>query len=272
MDLRPCGTSAMLPSMSELFSSRLPRVALVTGAARRIGRAIAEDLAQAGFDVALHCAGSVSEAEAVAHGIRAAGRRATVLAADLGREDETSVLVERAEAALGPVGVLINNASTFERDEALTATRASWDLHMEVNLRAPFVLTQALAQRLPETAEAVVVNLLDQRVWNLTPHFTTYTLSKVGLWTLTQTLALALAPRIRVVGVGPGPALPSARQTAAEFAAQCTGTPLKVGTSPEEICRAVRFALMTRSFTGQMIALDGGQHLHWAPGGATSNE
>lgn len=262
----------MLPAMSDPFSPLLPRVALVTGAARRIGRAVALDLAEAGFDVAVHCSGSHAEAEAVAGLVRATGRNATVLAADLAREDETAALVGRVEAALGPVGVLVNNASTFERDEALTATRASWDLHMEVNLRAPFVLTQEFARRLPDGAEGVVVNLLDQRVWNLTPHFTTYTLSKAGLWTLTQTLALALAPRIRVVGIGPGPALPSTRQTAEQFAAQSAGTPLGRGTNPEEICRSVRFALSMPSLTGQMIALDGGQHLQWAPGGASPEE
>jgi Dehydrogenases with different specificities (related to short-chain alcohol dehydrogenases) len=168
--------------------------------------------------------------------------------------------------------VLVNNASTFERDEALSATRDTWDHHMEVNLRAPFVLTQDFARRLPGTAEGVVVNLLDQRVWNLTPHFTTYTLSKAGLWTLTRTLALALAPRIRVVGIGPGPALPSVRQTPEQFAAQCAATPLGRGTSPEEICHAVRSAIALRSFTGQMIALDGGQHLHWSPGGTALDE
>jgi NAD(P)-dependent dehydrogenase (short-subunit alcohol dehydrogenase family) len=261
----------MLPAMSDPFPPLLPRVALVTGAARRIGRAIALDLAQAGFDVAVHCAGSHAEAESVAADIRALGRRA-VLRADLAQEAETQNLVEQAEAALGPVGVLVNNASTFERDEALTATRDSWDFHMEVNLRAPFVLTQEMARRLPAGAEGVVVNMLDQRVWNLTPHFTTYTVSKAGLWTLTQTLALALAPRIRVVGVGPGPALPSARQTAEQFATQCAGTPLRVGTNPAEICNAVRFAIATRSFTGQMIALDGGQHLQWAAGGSPPEE
>ena len=258
--------------MSDTLSPHLPRVALVTGAGRRIGRAIALDLAQAGFDLALHCFSSTTEAEEVAGLIRAQGRRAVVLRGDLAQEADTTTMITRAEAALGPVGVLINNASNFERDEALTATRDGWDFHMEVNLRAPFVLTQELARRLPSGAEGVVVNLLDQRVWNLTPHFTTYTLSKAGLWTLTQTLALALAPRIRVVGVGPGPALPSARQTQEQFAAQCATTPLRVGTDPAEICRAVRFALGARSFTGQMIALDGGQHLQWAAGGATPVE
>lgn len=254
------------------LSPALPRVALVTGGARRIGRALALDLAQVGFDVAVHCSDSTAEADAVAGDIRRLGRKAMVFTADLACEDQTAPLLAQVTAALGPVGVLINNASTFERDEAFSASRASWDFHMEVNLRAPFVLTQAFARLLPAAAEGVVVNLLDQRVWNLTPHFTTYTLSKAGLWTLTQTLALALAPRIRVVGVGPGPALPSARQTAEQFAAQCAGTPLGRGTSPVEICQAVRFALASRSFTGQMIALDGGQHLQWASGGATPEE
>ena len=258
--------------MSDTLSPHLPRVALVTGAGRRIGRAIALDLAQAGFDLALHCFSSTAEAEEVAGLIRAQGRQAVVLRGDLAQEADTTTLITRAETALGPVGVLINNASNFERDEVLTATREGWDFHMEVNLRAPFVLTQELARRLPSGAEGVVVNLLDQRVWNLTPHFTTYTLSKAGLWTLTQTLALALAPRVRVVGVGPGPALPSARQSDAQFAAQCAGTPLRVGTDPQEICRAVRFVLGARSFTGQMIALDGGQHLQWAPGGIAPDE
>jgi NAD(P)-dependent dehydrogenase (short-subunit alcohol dehydrogenase family) len=254
------------------FSPLIPRAALVTGAARRIGRALALDLAASGFAVALHHSRSDVEAQALAAEIIAGGGRAVPLAADLACEEQTAGLMARAEAALGPVGLLVNNASTFERDEALDATRASWDLHMEVNLRAPFVLAQDFARRLPAQAQGLIVNLLDQRVWNLTPHFTTYTLSKAGLWTLTQTLALALAPRIRVAGIGPGPALASVRQSAAQFAAQCQGTPLGVGTCPEEIVGALRFILATPSFTGQMLALDGGQHLQWAPGQAPPEE
>ncbi|TAN55869.1 MAG: SDR family NAD(P)-dependent oxidoreductase, partial [Magnetospirillum sp.] len=158
----------------------MPRAALVTGAARRIGRAVALDLAEAGFAVAIHYSRSAGEAQAVAAEIIGRGGMAVALAADLAREDEAASLATRASLALGPLGVLVNNASTFERDDALGATRESWDLHMEVNLRAPFVLTQAFARQLPEGGEGVVVNLLDQRVWNLTPHFTTYTLSKAG--------------------------------------------------------------------------------------------
>lgn len=254
------------------ISPQLPRTALVTGAGRRIGRAIALDLARQGFAVALHYSASESDVTSLASEIAAVGGQARIFRADLAREAEAAALVGAVTDRMGALGLLVNNASTFERDEALTATRAGWDFHMEVNLRAPFVLTQALARRLPTAADGVVINMLDQRVWNLTPHFTTYTLSKAGLWTLTQTLALALAPRIRVVGVGPGPALPSARQSAEQFAAQCAGTPLRVGTDPQEICRAVRFALGARSFTGQMIALDGGQHLQWAPGGIPPEE
>ena len=254
--------------MIEIASS-IPRTALVTGAARRLGRAMALELSRAGFAVAIHHSRSGAEAQDLADHIVAQGGRAALVAADLAVESEVQALLPAAEAALGPVGVLVNNASTFERDEVDTASRESWDFHMEVNLRAPFVLSQALAARLPSGAEAVIVNLIDQRVWNLTPHFTTYTLSKAGLWTLTQTLALALAPHIRVVGIGPGPALPSVRQSQAQFDAQCAGTPLGRGTSPAEVAMALRFALSCRSFTGQMIALDGGQHLQWAP--ATAN-
>jgi NAD(P)-dependent dehydrogenase (short-subunit alcohol dehydrogenase family) len=202
--------------------------------------------------------------------IAAAGGRAVALDADLGREADSAALVGRAVAALGPLGALINNAAVFERDEALTATRESWDRHMEANLRAPFVLTQEFARQLPEPFAGCVINLLDQRVWNLTPHFTSYTLSKAGLWTLTQTLALALAPRIRVNGIGPGPTLPSPRQTDAQFARQSAATPLRRGATPEEIVAAVRFLLAAPSITGQMIAVDGGQHLGWAQAGATT--
>jgi NAD(P)-dependent dehydrogenase (short-subunit alcohol dehydrogenase family) len=170
----------------------------------------------------------------------------------------------RATADLGPLGCLVNNASIFENDLALTVTRESWDRHLETNLRAPFVLMQEFARRLPETAAGAIINILDQRVWNLTPYFISYTLSKTGLWALTQSMALALAPRIRVNGIGPGPTLPSPRQTPEQFRRQSEVMPLQRGTSPEEIGDAVRFILSAPSITGQMIALDGGQHLGWA--------
>jgi NAD(P)-dependent dehydrogenase (short-subunit alcohol dehydrogenase family) len=238
----------------------------VTGAAKRIGRAIALGLAEAGFDVAVHHGSSLAEAEEVVAAIRALGRQAVALRADLSREAEVESLVPDATAKLGPVGVLVNNASRFERDEWDDATREGWDAHLEPNLRAPFVLTQAMALALPEGAEGAVVNMLDQRVLSLTPHFVSYTISKAGLWAMTQSLALALAPRIRVNGIGPGPTLPSTRQTEAQFRAQCESTPMRRGSSPEEVVRAVMAILSLPAMTGQMIALDGGQHLQWSPG------
>ncbi len=250
------------------ISTKIPRTALVTGGAKRLGHAIALELAQQGFDIAIHCATSRADAAATQTAIEDLGRRAVVLPADLGIEAETQRLLPEAHAALGPIGVLVNNASRFDRDEWDTVTRESWDAHMEPNLRAPFVLTQAMARLLPKDAEGVVINLLDQRVWSLTPHFVTYTLSKAGLWALTQTMALALAPRIRVNGIGPGPALPSPRQTEEQFARQSASVPLKHGTAPEEIARAVTAILSLPAMTGQMIALDGGQHLQWAATGS----
>lgn len=247
------------------IASTIPRAALVTGGARRLGRAIALGLAEAGFDIAIHHATSRAAAEDTAAAIHRLGRRAVLLDADLAHEFETTALLPTAASALGPIGVLVNNASAFERDEWHDATRASWDAHLEPNLRAPFVLSQAFAQALPEGAEGCIVNMLDQCVWALTPHFVSYTVSKAGLWALTQSLALALAPRIRVNGIGPGPALPSARQSAEQFARQAGSTPLRRGTSPEEVARALLAILALPAMTGQMIALDGGQHLQWSP-------
>ena len=254
------------PSSADLSAAPSPAVpaALVTGAAKRLGRAIALDLAAQGWAVAVHYHRSAEDAAAVVEAIRAVGGRAAAVQADLGDESATQRLVAAAADALGPLGCLINNASTFERDEALDATRASWDLHLETNLRAPFVLTQAFANQLPEAARGAVIIMLDQRVWNLTPHYVTYTVSKAALWTLTQTLALALAPRIRVNGIGPGPTLRNERQTEAHFRIQRQSLPLQRGAEPEEICAAVRFILASPSLTGQMLALDGGEHLGWA--------
>lgn len=242
----------------------IPRAALVTGAAKRLGRAMAEDLGALGFAVAVHYNVSRREAEQVVAAVKARGAKAVALKADLANEREVKSLIARAAKALGPLGVLVNNASTFERDEALTATRASWDFHIEPNLRAPFVLAQDFARQLPNKAEGAIVNLLDQRVWSLTPHFVSYTVSKYGLWGLTQTLALALAPRIRVNGIGPGPTLPSPRQTQAQFLRQFQSMPLGRGATPAEVCAALRYILGARAMTGQMIALDGGQHLAWS--------
>jgi NAD(P)-dependent dehydrogenase (short-subunit alcohol dehydrogenase family) len=248
------------------IQATIPRAALVTGAAQRIGRTIALGLAKAGFDIAVHHHTSADAAEATAADIRRLGRRAVVLRADLARETETATLLPQAGAALGPIGVLVNNASPFERDEWRDSTRASWDAHIEPGLRAPFVLMQHFARSLPDDAEGVVVNMLDQRVWSITPHFVSYTVAKAGLWALTQSMALALAPRIRVNGIGPGPALPNTRQSPEQFARQNASVPLGHGTTPEEIASAVLAILALPAMTGQMLALDGGQHLQWQPG------
>jgi NAD(P)-dependent dehydrogenase (short-subunit alcohol dehydrogenase family) len=186
------------------------------------------------------------------------------LAADLTQEDHTAALVPEAVATLGPLGCLVNNAAVFENDLALSATRQSWDRHVETNLRAPFVLMQEFARQLPEPAEGAIVNMLDERVWSLTPYFISYTVSKAALWALTRSMALALAPRIRVNGIGPGPTLPSPRQSEEQFRRQAAAMPLQRGTTPEEIAEAVRFILAAPAMTGQMIALDGGEHLGWA--------
>jgi NAD(P)-dependent dehydrogenase (short-subunit alcohol dehydrogenase family) len=242
----------------------VPKAALITGGARRIGRALVLALAEDGFAVAVHHHRSHAAAENLIEAIRSKGGTAVALAADLGEEGAVGRLLSRAEQALGSIGCLVNNAGVFASDTVETVTRESWELHLAVNLRAPFVLIQEFAKRLPKMAGGVVVNLLDQRVWSLTPYFVSYTLSKAGLWTLTQTMALALAPRIRVNGIGPGPALPSPRQSAEEFARQCATMPLRRGTGPQEIAAALRFILSAPAMTGQMIALDGGQHLGWA--------
>jgi NAD(P)-dependent dehydrogenase (short-subunit alcohol dehydrogenase family) len=259
--------------MTAMIPAKIPRVALVTGGAQRIGRAIALELARNGFDIAVHCNTSTSAADETCASIVATGRRAVVLQADLANEAAVADLVPRASESLGPIGVLVNNASRFERDEWDDATRETWDAHLEPNLRAPFVLTQGFARALPAGAEGVVVNVIDQRVLSLTQHFVSYTISKAGLWAMTRTMALALAPRIRVNAIGPGPTLPSPRQTREQFARQAASVPLGHGSSPAEMANAVVAILGLTSMTGQMIALDGGQHLQWAaPGAAASPE
>ena len=249
-----------LPALSPIWDPALPRNALITGGAQRLGRAITLALAHAGFDIALHYRSSRDPAEALAAEVAALGRSCTLLAADLTDEAQVAGLVERCG---GGLGVLVNNASVFEPGDWNTTDRANWDAHLQPNLRAPFVLMQQFARALPDTANGVVINMADQRVWSLTPHFVAYSVSKFGLWGLTQSMALALAPRIRVNAIGPGPALPSARQTDDQFARQCARLPLRRGTDPDEIGRAVLAILALPSLTGQMLALDGGQHLQW---------
>lgn len=241
-----------------------PGAALVTGTGTRLGRAIAEALGADGWAVAVHYRGSKAGAEETAAAIRKSGARAELLAADLSDEAARTQLVADAARLLDrPVTLLINSASTFADDTATDHSRADWDHHMEPNLRAPIHLAQQFATALPAGAKGLVVNMIDQRVWKLTPQFFTYTLSKAALWQATQTLAQALAPHIRVNAIGPGPTLQSIHQSAEEFAAEQAATLTGEGASPDEIVRALRYLISATSITGQMIAVDGGQHLMW---------
>ena len=247
--------------------------ALVTGAGHRLGQAMAVYLASRGYDVAVHYASSDKGARETVAQIEALGQRGVALQADLLDEDATQALFGRAVDALGgPITCLVNNASIFEYDTVETATRASWDRHMDSNLRAPFVLTQAMAAQglVPArdamdepVAAGLILNMVDQRVRKLTPEFMTYTLAKMGLWALTQTSARALAPAIRVNAIGPGPTLQGGRQSAEHFAAQRAATVLERGSNPQDIVAALGYFLDSPGITGQLLCVDGGQHLAW---------
>ncbi|MFO1105754.1 MAG: SDR family oxidoreductase [Amaricoccus sp.] len=248
--------------------------ALVTGGSQRLGRAMVLELARRGLDVAIHYHRGADAAEETAAEARALGVRAAILCADLLDRAETARLVQDAAAALGrPLTVLVNNASIFEHDTIATATWESWDRHIGSNLRAPFELTQAFAAQVPKgardaagepVASGCVVNMIDQRVRKLTPEFATYTIAKAALWTFTRTAAQGLAPDVRVNGIGPGPTLIGGRQSPEHFARQRAATVLGRGASPAEICAALGFILDAPGLTGQLICIDGGQHLAWA--------
>ncbi len=247
-------------------------VALVTGGAVRIGRAIALSLARNGYDVVVHSRCLRPDGETIQGEIAAAGARAALVCADLADHEALADLLPAAERALGPVSLLVNNASEFHGDEVGALQPAVWDRHFDVNLRAPVLLAEALAARLPPGTAGAVVNILDQRVLKPTPRFFSYSLAKAGLWQATRMLAQALAPRVRVNAVAPGPTLRNVRQDAEAFARQSGAVPLGRGPTPEEIAGAVLFLAGASSVTGQTVAVDGGQHLAWETPDATGPE
>lgn len=257
-----------------MSGAKTPGAALVTGAGKRIGKAIALDLARQGWAVAVHYNRSRDAAEATAAEARRRGApAAAAVGADLLDHAATDGLIEAARGALGrDLTLLVNNASIFDYDTLGSATRESWDRHMMSNLRAPFVLTQAVAERAPDpvpdargepVAQAHVVNMIDQRVLKPTPEFMTYSIAKAGLWWFTRTAAQALAPRLRVNAIGPGPTMRGTRQSEAHFEAQRAATILERGADAEGIVRALRYFLSSPAVTGQLLCVDGGQHLAW---------
>lgn len=247
--------------------------ALVTGAGKRLGRAMALALADHGYDVAVHYQSSASDAQEVAQRIREKGRRAALVQADLSREDETAGLINAATAALGPLTALVNSASLFEADDIQSMTRASWDKHIDANLRGPAKLSQDFADQAMPGVDSLIVNIIDQRVWKLTPQFLSYTISKAGLLTLTKTLAQALGPKgVRVNAIGPGPTLRNARQSDEDWRRQNEATILGRGATPDDIVGALIYLLSAHAVTGQMIAVDGGQHLAWQTPDVLVNE
>lgn len=235
----------------------------MTGGARRVGRAVVEDLAAHGFAVAIHCHHSRADADELAASINANGGRAAVVVADLSQMQAAEGLIEAAENAVGPLSLLVNNASVFEDDCVTDFDWETWDRHFAVHVKAPVLLGRRFAERLPDNGEGLIVNMIDQRVWRLTPSYFSYTLSKSALWTATTTMAQALAPNIRVNAIGPGPTLANAQQQPQDFAAQVEGLILGRGSELSEFGATIRYLWSARSVTGQMIALDGGQHLAW---------
>lgn len=239
------------------------KTALVTGGARRIGRAIVDDLAANGFAVAIHANESLEEAVSVARALAAQGANVAVVACDLADGAATGRLIEKATAAIGPLDLLVNNASLFKPDTVEAFDDALWDRHFAVHVKAPSILARDFVRQLPDGLAGSIVNIIDQRVWNPTPRYYSYTLSKSALWMATRTMAQSFAPRVRVNAIGPGPSLPNERQDDAAFQAQVEGLILRRGPALDEFGRTVRFLFDTPSITGQMIALDGGQHLAW---------
>ena len=237
------------------------KTALVTGGSQRVGRSICLGVADAGYAVAIHYNSSAAPAEALVAEIVAAGGRAAAVQADLSKGAETRTLMQRTSSEFGPIGLLVNNASLFEEDSLDEINDETWDRHFAIHVKAPSILASAFASQ--KLDDGLIVNIIDERVWKLTPNFTSYTLSKSTLWAATQTMAQALAPKIRVNAIGPGPTLPSYRQTQEDFDEQLQALLLKRAPDLSEFTNTILFFAGAQSVTGQMICLDGGQHLGW---------
>jgi NAD(P)-dependent dehydrogenase (short-subunit alcohol dehydrogenase family) len=248
---------------SNIAGAKQEKVALITGGAMRVGAAIARDLAAHGWSVVIHCNRSAAAAEALVSEIKTSGERAAVITADLADPEALMGIVPAARAALGPLTLLVNNASLYLEDQVGGLELGRWQTQFDVNLRAPVFLAQTFAGQLPDGSEGNIVNMIDQRVWKLTPEMTSYTLTKAALWAATQTLAQALAPRIRVNGIGPGPTVPNERDGAEGLAREAAGVILGRQVDLADYGRTIRFLVETPSITGQMIAVDSGQHLAW---------
>ena len=238
-------------------------VALITGGARRIGAAITQALAAQGYAVVIHCNASQRDGEWLAKQLNQSGGKAAVVTADLADADQVAGLMAKAAKPFGPVSLLVNNAALFLVDTLQTLDVATWNRQFSVNLRAPSVLARDMAANLPVHRQGAIVNIIDQRVWKLTPEYYSYTLTKAALWAATRTMAQTLAPRIRVNAVGPGPTLGSLHDGDAGLAHEVAGTPLRRQIDPGDIAAAVVYLAQADGVTGQMIAVDGGQHIGW---------
>tara|TARA_X000000368_G_scaffold257221_1_gene203300 strand:+ start:728 stop:1510 length:783 start_codon:yes stop_codon:yes gene_type:complete len=245
------------------IKSMTPGVAIVTGGSKRIGKSIVKKLSFLGWKVIIHYNSNKNDALSLQKEIQKKGGAASIIKANLNSSKATEELISKSEKKFGKLTLLVNNASIFENDSVHSLTIDTWDIHNNVNTKAPLLLSQSFAKLLPKKEPGVIINIIDQRVFSPRPDFISYSSSKNSLFWLTKVLAQALSPKIRVCAIGPGPTLKGARQTDNDFKNQSQSVPLGNGSSPEDISQAIEFILNASSFTGQMITLDGGEHLDW---------